>query len=150
MFYEGGLAAPQLGRAVSTDGGHTWRKDAAPLVAGAREPGAAFDGTTWLLAFVRPGQSGAWLARSSDGVAFAPDAEPFLLPTGTEDSFERVAVASPALAWVVESSGPGSRFWTGTTSPPGPSSNSSRRTFTPSVWSASSTIHTMLNIATDS
>jgi hypothetical protein len=107
MFYEGGLAAPQLGRAVSTDGGHTWQKDAAPLVAGAREPGAAFDGTTWLLAFVRPGQSGAWLARSSDGVAFAPDAEPFLLPTGTEDSFERVAVASPALAWVVESSGRG-------------------------------------------
>lgn len=107
MIYEGGVASPQLGRATSTDGGRTWQKDAAPILADARDPAVAFDGTTWLLAFTRPGIAGLWLARSTDGLAFTPEAEPFLLPSGAEDSFERVDVAGPSLAWLVESSGRG-------------------------------------------
>jgi hypothetical protein len=104
MFYEGGLATPQVGRAESTDGGRTWQKAAAPILADARAPGAAFDGTRWLLAFSRPGLSGIWLARSGDGASFVADETPVLEATGVDRSFEQVEVADPALAWVVESS----------------------------------------------
>ncbi|MBE7449517.1 MAG: hypothetical protein HS111_11655 [Kofleriaceae bacterium] len=107
MFYEGGLTTVSVGRAVSSDGGRTWQKDPAPVLVGARAPGVAFDGALWLAAFTRPGEVGIWLARSGDGVAWVVDAAPTLVPTGVEDSFERVAVGSPWLAWVVESTGRG-------------------------------------------
>lgn len=107
MFYEGGLATPQLGRAESTDDGRTWQKAAAPVLAGGRAPGAAFDGTRWLLAYTRPDAPGLWLARSTDGLAFTADLEPALVPTGIPRSFEQVEIASPCLAWLVESSGRG-------------------------------------------
>lgn len=111
MFYEGGLAAPQLGRAESTDGGRTWVKSPAPVLADARAPGAAFDGTDTLLAFTRGTTAaptpGIWLARSADGLTFAADPEPLIVPSGAVDSFERVAVDSPSLAWLVETTGRG-------------------------------------------
>lgn len=107
MFYEGGLATPQLGRAESTDGGHTWQKSAAPILGDARGPGAAFDGSGWIIAFTRATAPGIWLARSADGTSFVPDDAPVLEASGIEGSFERIEVADPALGWVVESSGRG-------------------------------------------
>jgi len=107
LFYEGGLATPQLGRAESTDGGRTWQKAAAPVLADARAPGAAFDGTRWILAFTRATAPGIWLARSADGTNFTPDATPMVEASGIDRSFEKLEVADPALGWVVESSGRG-------------------------------------------
>lgn len=107
MFYEGGLAAPQIGRAESTDGGRTWQKAPAPILAGARAPGAAFDGTRWLLAYVRPAEPGIWLARSADGVTFAADPIPALMPSGVVRAFDQIEVGAPALGWQVESTGRG-------------------------------------------
>lgn len=107
MFYEGGLTAPGIGVALSGDGGRTWQKDLEPLVLDAREPAVAYDGDTMLLAFTRPGQPGIWLARAVANGPFTFDDTPILLPTGVEDSFERVEVGAPWLAWVVESSGRG-------------------------------------------
>ncbi len=106
-YYEGGLAAPALGRAESTDGGRTWQKSPAPVLADAALASVATDGALWLAAFTRPGEPGLWLARSDDGVAWVADSVPILLPTGVPDSFEATALASPHLAWLEESSGRG-------------------------------------------
>ena len=109
LFYEGGAAAaPAIGRAESTDGGRTWHKRAEPVLAGARAPGAAFDGSTWLLAATRPDAPGIWLARSTDGETFALDPAPILVARPElGDAFDSTAVASPCLRWLVESSGRG-------------------------------------------
>lgn len=107
MFYAGGTA---IGRAESTDGGRTWTKRAEPVLTGAISPGAAFDGTTWLLAFVDPAAPGAaiHLARSTDGVTFTRDPEPVLVPRGVvQEDFEAYAVTAPSLGWLVEGTGRG-------------------------------------------
>jgi hypothetical protein len=96
-----------LGRAEPTDGGLTWQKAAAPVLSGVLAPSDATDGSRWLAAFTRPGDPGLWLARSDDGLAWTVDADAFLLPSGVADSFEQVSLASPALAWLVESTGRG-------------------------------------------
>ncbi len=108
MFYEGGLAAPAIGRAESVDGGLTWTRAAAPVITGARSPGVGFDGTTWILAFVRPDAPGIWLARSTDGAAFAIDAAPVLTARPeVSRGFDAAEVTTPAVRWLVESSGRG-------------------------------------------
>jgi hypothetical protein len=107
MFYEGGLTTPQLGRAESTDGGLTWQKAAASVLANARSPGVATDGALWIAAFTRPGDPGIWLARSDDGVAWTADDAPIFGPNGIMDSFERTELGAPTLAWLVESTGRG-------------------------------------------
>jgi hypothetical protein len=108
MFYEGGLAAPAIGRAESRDGGASWQKHATPVLTGARSPGAAWDGATWLLAVERTGEDGLWLARADDGLAFALDDAPVLVPRTTVDgAFDAVAVREPALAWIEQSTGRG-------------------------------------------
>lgn len=112
MFYEGGpVEAPSIGRAESTDDGRTWVKSTGAVMLGGGAPGAAFDGETWLVAF-RGGdaarlESVIVLARSTDGVTFERDPGPLLGPTGIVDSFERVGVTSPSLAWLVEPTGRG-------------------------------------------
>lgn len=109
MFYEGGLAAPQIGRADSHDGGARWQKHGAPVLAAARSPGAAFDGATWVLAVERTdGGDGIWLARSTDGIAFTLDAAPVLTPRTTLDgAFDAVAIREPSLAWTEQATGRG-------------------------------------------
>ncbi|MBZ0236472.1 MAG: hypothetical protein K8M05_29360 [Deltaproteobacteria bacterium] len=107
MYYEGGAATRALGRAESIDGGRTWQKAAAPVLADAALPSVATDGALWLAAFTRPTAPGIWLARSDDGIAWVADGAPILLPTGVPDSFEEAAVSSPHLAWLVESTGRG-------------------------------------------
>jgi hypothetical protein len=107
MFYEGGSTTVQLGRAESSDGGRTWQKHPAPVLAGASLPSVATDGALWLAAFVRPGEPGIWLARSEDGTSFTADSAPILLPSGVVDSFEAQGISSPHLAWLEESTGRG-------------------------------------------
>ncbi|HUQ07808.1 MAG TPA: sialidase family protein [Kofleriaceae bacterium] len=110
MFYEGGLATRALGRAESSDGGHTWTKSAAPVLTDAALASVATDGALWLAAFTRPGPSaepGIFLARSDDGLTWVADTTAILLPSGIPDSFEEVAVSSPHLAWLEESTGRG-------------------------------------------
>lgn len=122
MYYEGGLSTVQIGRAESTDGGRTWTKSSAPVLADAALPSIATDGTTWLAAFTRAGQSSIWLARSDDSIAWVADAAPTLTPSGVTDSFEKTAVSSPHLAWLVESTGRGhwALWYDGLEDPPDP------------------------------
>ena len=108
VYYEGGLTQPGIGRAESTDRGRTWQKDPGPVLAGATSPGAAFDGTTWLLAVTRPDALGIWLARSAEGRAFTLDPAPVVTARGDLDgAFDRLAVTQPCLRWLEESSGRG-------------------------------------------
>lgn len=121
MFYEGGAAAPAVGRADSTDGGRTWQKHAGPVLDAARSPGAAWDGETWLLAVERPAAAGLWLARSADGVAFTLDDAPvFTARADVGGAFDAVAIREPSLAWTVESTGRGvwMMWYAGTDRPP--------------------------------
>lgn len=94
MFYEGGVATPSIGRAVSTDG-LTWTKDPAPVLVGAASPSAVFVyGETWLFA-TRPNEVGIWRAVDAGG-GFAFDPAPVVAPRPEEpDAFDRVAVGEP-------------------------------------------------------
>ena len=107
VYYEGGTNPAQLGRAESTDGGVTWQKSAAPLLDNALLPSVANDGALWLAVFVRPGLPELWIARSDDGLTWVADTQPILQPSGLADSFERLALSSPHLAWLEESTGRG-------------------------------------------
>ena len=112
MFYAGG---DDIGRAESTDGGRTWIKRAEPVLTEATSPGAAFDGSEWLIAFTLPGDpiasaaAGIGLARSTDGVTFTRDPAPILLPrtAAAPKVFDRTAIVAPSLAWIVEGTGRG-------------------------------------------
>ncbi len=111
MFYEGGLAAPQIGRADSFDDGATWQKHGAPVLAAASSPGAAWDGVDWLLAIERPAAPGIWLARSRDGLTFTVDDAPVITARADiADAFDAVAVGQPALGWIEQGTGRG--LWT--------------------------------------
>ena len=104
MFYAGGTG---IGRADSTDGGRTWTKWPAPILTDATSPGLAYDGATWLLAFV-DGSGGIGLARSTDGHAFERAAAPIVVPRADDPkAFDHAAVAAPALGWIEEGTGRG-------------------------------------------
>jgi hypothetical protein len=94
MYYEGGVALPSIGRAVSDDG-ITWVKDGAPLLEGASSPSVVFVyGETWMFV-TRPGEPGIWRAVDRGG-GFVFDAAPVVVPRPEElDAFDRVAVAEP-------------------------------------------------------
>jgi len=104
MFYAGGTG---IGRADSTDGGLTWTKWPAPILTDATSPGLAYDGATWLLAFV-DGSGGIGLARSTDGHEFTRTAAPIVVPRADDvKAFDHAAVAAPALGWIEEGTGRG-------------------------------------------
>ena len=94
MFYEGGVAMPAIGRAVSTDG-IAWTKDPLPVLAGASSPGAVVvGGETWLFA-TRPGEAGIWRAVDGGG-GFAFDAAPVIAPRPeTPEAFDALSVSDP-------------------------------------------------------
>ena len=99
LFYRGGLTAPAIGRADSTDGGATWDKHPDnPLLEAARSPAAAAlpDGR-FLLFFTRPGATDAILAADSqDGVSFTTRDEPVVTPRpDLEEAFDADAVGDP-------------------------------------------------------
>ncbi len=94
MFYEGGVATPSIGRAVSTDG-VTWTKDGDPLLVGATSPSVVFvHGETWLFV-TRPNELGIWRAVDT-GSGFDFDPAPVILPRpGETDAFDQLAVFDP-------------------------------------------------------
>ena len=119
MFYEGGVATPSIGRAVSSDG-ITWTKDALPVLAGGSAPGAVVvGGETWLFA-TRPGETGIWRAVDGGG-GFAFDAAPVVSPRPeSPEAFDAVSVSDPfALAVPTLDGGQRIHLWfAGTTDTP--------------------------------
>jgi hypothetical protein len=94
MFYEGGIAMPSIGRAVSRDG-LTWQKDGDPLIVGASSPAAVVAyGETWLFA-TRVAEVGIWRAVDG-GSGFTFDAAPVVVPRPEDpDAFDRLTVSDP-------------------------------------------------------
>lgn len=86
MYYRGGIDAPAIGRADSSDDGASWQKHAGnPVLTGATDPAAALLADTTALYFVDPESPGIHAATAADGIAFARETAP-------------VVVARPALA----------------------------------------------------
>ena len=108
MFYQGGVAMPSIGRAVSTDG-LSWTKDPDPVLVGALGPSVVFAyGETWLFA-TRPNETGIWRAVDA-GSGFAFDAAPIIEPRpASRDAFDRLTVADP-FALAVPTLGPETRI----------------------------------------
>ncbi len=97
MYYQGGVDAPAIGRAVSDDDGETWRKDPAPVLLGATAPTAALTPSGWLVAAERPDVEppSIWLAR---GEPLVFDAAPVIMARGDRpEAFDRDAVGQPTL-----------------------------------------------------
>jgi hypothetical protein len=93
MFYTGSAAS--IGRALSTDDGATWTRDAAPVLEGARDPSAVLVDGTWHLFFTRPDAPGIWRARG-DGASFTVDDAPVVVPRPEDGAaFDRLAVLAP-------------------------------------------------------
>jgi hypothetical protein len=96
MFYEGGVMTRQIGRADSTDDGATWTKAAAPVLAGAMEPSAAYVNGRFELYVTRPGSPAIWRATGSSDGAFTFDAGPVLEPRpGLAKAFDANSLDEP-------------------------------------------------------
>ncbi len=98
MFYQGGVDAPGIGRAESTDGGATWEKHPGnPVVSPATSPGAAFLDDHFTLAFTMPGEPGIVVADGGeDGDDFA-DSRLAVAASETKDAFDELLVGQPSL-----------------------------------------------------
>jgi hypothetical protein len=103
MVYQGGTSA---GRAVSSDGGVTWTKDAQPLMGNALHPSMVTlpDGRAFLY-FARPGFSGIWVATSDDGMVFTANTAPVLDTSDDPAAFDRTALAEPSAVGGVTATG---------------------------------------------
>ncbi|HEU5057458.1 MAG TPA: sialidase family protein, partial [Kofleriaceae bacterium] len=97
LYYRGGVAAPAIGRADSTDDGQSWQKHAGnPLVEGAVSPAGALLADRTALYFVDPDEPGIQAATAADGIAFtrAPAAVIAARPA-LADAFDSRAVGDP-------------------------------------------------------
>lgn len=97
MYYQGGVDALAVGRAVSDDDGASWQKDAAPVLQDAAAPAAAITASGWIVAAERPGvaPAGIWVAR---GTPLAFEAAPIVTARpGRAEAFDRDAVGQPTL-----------------------------------------------------
>lgn len=108
MFYQGGGSlAPAVGRADSSDGGHTWTPRPMPLLVDAADPTVLVVDDLWRLYFTRPSAPGIFLATSSDGgVTFVAGLAPVLQRRDTErDAFDRLSVGEPAVVGGISAAG---------------------------------------------
>ncbi len=99
MFYEGGDSLKQIGRAVSSDNGATWTKDAGPVITGEQPSVALVDGN-WFLALTTS-NPGIWIADSEDGETFQLRADPTLVAGGSPEAFDFENVSQPSLSVTV-------------------------------------------------
>jgi hypothetical protein len=97
LYYRGGIAAPAVGRADSTDDGASWQKHAGnPLLDGALSPAAALLTDTTMLYFLDPDSPGIQLANAPDGVEFSRRPKPVIeTRPGLPEAFDTLAVADP-------------------------------------------------------
>lgn len=97
LYYRGGLAAPAIGRADSTDDGASWQKHAGnPVLEGAITPAAALLTDTTAIYFVDPAAPGIQAATADDGLAFARAAAPVVeARPGLPEAFDEIAVGDP-------------------------------------------------------
>lgn len=95
LCYEG---AGGVGLATSDDGGVTWRKASAPVVADAGDPALLVLEDVWLVYVTRRDASGIWRAESHDGGAtFTLSPEPVLRPRpDLALAFDREWLGEPA------------------------------------------------------
>jgi hypothetical protein len=106
MFYEGGVMTKQIGRADSTDDGATWTKAAAPALAGAMEPSAAYVNGRFELYVTRPGSPAIWRATAPSDGPFTFDAGPVLEPRpGLAKAFDANSLDQPCVVVNRESTG---------------------------------------------
>jgi hypothetical protein len=97
MYYRGGLDAPAIGRADSSDDGQSWQKHAGnPVLAGATSPAAALLADTTILYFVDPELPGIHAATATDGVAFERETAPVVSARpALADAFDTRRVGDP-------------------------------------------------------
>jgi hypothetical protein len=98
LYYHGGVADPAIGRALSTDGGQTFVKDAGnPIVAAGLDPHVALRQGQWFMAHVDPQEQRILMRESSDGLSFSEPWEVLSARTGVDTAFDHLALRAPAI-----------------------------------------------------
>lgn len=97
LYYRGGLEAPAIGRADSTDGGASWQKHGDnPVLDGAVSPAAARLVDATALYFMDPDAPGIHAAIAADGIAFTREPAPVVeRRPALADAFDTRAVGEP-------------------------------------------------------
>ncbi len=110
MFYEGGIATPAIGMAISSDGGETWTREPDPVLTGAADPTVTFADDRFHLFVTRPGEDGVWRATSEDGLGFAFDPAPAITPRpDLAAAFDALGVGDPFV--LIQTSDAGRQHW---------------------------------------
>ncbi len=98
LYYHGGVSEPAIGRALSTDGGQTFIKDAGnPIIDEGLDPHVAVHEGRWYLAHVDPQEERIFLRESSDGISFSDPREVLAIRSGLDTAFDQLALRAPAL-----------------------------------------------------
>ena len=99
MFYEGGVAHPAIGHAISTDNGRSWTKGGSPFLLNSQSPGAFVDDGVWSIFVTRTDDvaAGIWRAGASNSLTSGSfDVAPIVSPeTGVTGAFDNVSVGEP-------------------------------------------------------
>ena len=96
MYYQGGVADPAIGRAIS-DNGVDWTKDAEPMLTDAGAPSAGRFDDRWFLAYTVEGEDGIFFAESDDGRSFAQPTTVVQSRPDVEEAFDSDGVLDPGL-----------------------------------------------------
>lgn len=94
LYYEAG-DPPAIGRAISSDGGASFTRDAEPVIAAARHPSAVLAGDTIYVFFESGADPGIFVAESADGISFTVHPDPVLVASGDPEAFDGAAVGNP-------------------------------------------------------
>ncbi|MBT8492420.1 MAG: glycoside hydrolase, partial [Deltaproteobacteria bacterium] len=100
MLYEGGITAPGIGLAISTDGGANWQKsDANPVIPDAISPGLGDARGRLLAVFLRPANDQEIFAADSDDGASWEIRSESVIGTRVDDgdAFDQQSLSSPSL-----------------------------------------------------
>jgi hypothetical protein len=100
LYYHGGTTSPAIGRAVSTDGGNTFVKDAAnPIVDEGMDPHVVLFEESWLMVHVDAEQQRILLRESENGINFStpPARELLAARSGIDFAFDQLGLRGPVL-----------------------------------------------------
>jgi len=105
LFYQAG-DPPAIGRAVSTDGGANFNRDAAPVLEGAMNPSAVSVDGRVVVFFERPDEPGIFAAESDDGGAtLIARPGPVIAINPDSDAFDLRFVSNPGAVASVTATG---------------------------------------------